>query len=397
MMLRCLLLPLCLLAVGENDWLSFRGDSRNVAEGDPPVSWADGRNVRWKAPIEGRGPSSPIVLGDRVVVTSSDGARQDRLMVSCFDLEDGKLLWRRSFWATGRTATHPDSANAAPTPASDGQRVFAFYSSNDLACLDRDGRLLWYRGLAHDFPKAGNDVGMAASPVVVEGVVIVQIESQGDAFAAGINAETGQTIWRRPRKRTANWSSPTTLKVGDRWQVLLQSPDGVTAHNPATGEEIWRFEASCDSIASPTTEPGKVYVSTEDGLTLLEVTPDSKAPEVVWQERDLVASPASPVVRGNRIYSLRRQFLSCGDAESGQQLWRKRLAGQYWGTPLLVGDRLYVASKEGKAQVMQLGDSDEAPTDVSVTEMDETIQASPVVVGDALLIRTDDHLWKIAR
>ena len=103
------------------------------------------------------------------------------------DQHTGKQRWRRSFWATGRTYTHPTSSNAAPTPVSDGQYIYAFYSSNDLACLDLSGNLMWYRGLAHDYPKAGNDVGMASSPAIAGDVVVVQIENQGDSFASGID------------------------------------------------------------------------------------------------------------------------------------------------------------------------------------------------------------------
>ncbi len=391
-----ILLIASLAFLGEGDWLQFRGDSRNVAEGNPPTTWANGENVQWKAPLVGRGPSSPIVVGDRVVVTSSDGVLQDRLIVSCFSLKSGEQLWQRNFWATGRTATHSMSANAAPTPASDGERIFAFYSSNDLACLDLNGELLWYRGLAADFPKAGNDVGMASSPIVVDGAVIVQIENQGDSFAAGLDAKTGETLWRLDRPKQANWASPTELPTVNGSQVLLQSPNGVTSHRPRTGEEIWRYEANCQSVASPTAEPGKVYLPTNEGLALLKLSDDSDSPELVWQKQSLNVGPASPVVRGNFIYALQRGILSCADAETGRVLWKKRFSGEYWGTPLLVGDKLYLANKDGEAQVVLL-DSDEKDPTVEVTKMDETMLASPVVAGDALFMRTEDHLWKIAR
>ena len=172
------------------DWPQFRGPrSNSVASSE--LDWPAGEvPVAWTAPLPGRGPSSPIVVGQKVFVTASSGVQQDRLHVLAFDAIRGKPLWERQFWATGRCLSHPSSANAAPTPASDGQRLFAFYSSNDLVCLDLDGNLLWYRGLAHDFPRVGNDAGMSSSPLVLgdslSAIVEVTLDRQGaehlDAF-----------------------------------------------------------------------------------------------------------------------------------------------------------------------------------------------------------------------
>ena len=217
------------------DWPQFRGpDGDSVTEGTaPPVEWsdADGQNIAWRVSLPGRGPSSPIVVGSRVLVTASSGVKQDRLHVLCFDAANGEQLWQRQFWATGRTLTHPSSANAAPTPASDGKLVFAFYSSNDLACLDLDGNLKWFRGLAHDYPAAGNDVGMSSSPVVAGDVVVAQVECQGDSFATGIDKNTGETRWRAVLPREASWASPVVIPGDDPKDsiVLLQSPSRLEA------------------------------------------------------------------------------------------------------------------------------------------------------------------------
>ncbi len=196
------------------DWPQFRGADSNSVSGDaqPPTEWSETKNVAWKVELPGRGPSSPIVIGDRVVVTASSGVKQDRLHVLCFSAADGHRVWERQFWATGRTLSHPSSANAAPTPASDGHLIFAFYSSNDLACLDLDGNLQWFRGLAYDFPHAGNDVGMSSSPVVVGDVVVAQVECQGDSFAVGIDKATGETRWRVDRPHEASWASPVVVR-----------------------------------------------------------------------------------------------------------------------------------------------------------------------------------------
>ena len=202
----------CLLTAA--DWRQFRGnDNTNVStEKNIPITWSDTENTAWKIPLPGRGASGPIVIGDKVVLTCSSGPKQQRMHVVCFHTDTGKQLWHRQFWATGRTLAHPSSCNAAPTPASDGERIYAFYSSNDLVCLDLEGNLIWYRGLTHDYPAAGNDVGMSSSPLVIGKTVIVQVENQGDSFAAGINTATGETRWRKSRDRVANWASPVVYR-----------------------------------------------------------------------------------------------------------------------------------------------------------------------------------------
>ena len=188
------------------DWRQFRGnDSSSVAAGEqPPVVWGETENIAWKIPLTGRGLSGPIIVGDRVYLTSSDGFNQERLLVECFDARTGVRRWRRTFLATGRTQCHSKMAVATPTPASDGKRIFAFFSSNDLICLDLDGNLLWLRGLTHDYPNASNSLGMASSPVVVGETVVVQVENHADSFSTGLDVKTGATRWHINAVRHTN-------------------------------------------------------------------------------------------------------------------------------------------------------------------------------------------------
>jgi outer membrane protein assembly factor BamB len=380
------------------DWAQFRGPAGTSVASDAklPTQWnvSESQNVAWKADLPGRGPSSPIVVGDRVVVTCSDGPLQEKLLVVCFDAKSGKQLWRRQFWATGRTYSHPDSANAAPTPASDGKRIFAFYSSNDLACLSLDGDLLWFRGLAYDYPKAGNDVGMASSPVVVDDTVVVQVENLGDSFAAGIDAATGETRWRLPRKASMNWTSPALFRTPQGKQVvMLQSPGLLSAHDPKTGEQVWQFEAECQTIPTAVGTDGRVYVPAK-GLTALDLA-DGTAPKVLWDSNQLNPGPASPIVVGKRVYAMSRAgVLTCGDADNGKNLWQLRVGGTFWSTPVVAGGKLYCVNQDGKAKVVELGEGKGEV--VGEADFGERVQGSPAVAGNALYVRSDKHLWKIS-
>jgi outer membrane protein assembly factor BamB len=382
-----------------DDWLQFRGSTGNpVADADVPTKWSDKENVAWKSALPGRGLSSPIVIGDRVVVTCSSGYKQDRLYVLCFDVESGKELWRREFWATGRTFTHPTSAVAANTPASDGKSIFAFFSSADLACLDLDGNLLWYRGLSHDYPKSGNDVGMSSSPVVADGVVVVQVESQGDSFATGIDADTGETLWRIARGRQSNWASPVVLpgKGARKAVFLLQSADGLTAHEFRSGKELWKYGQPCKTTPSPVVADDSLYLPTENGLTRLDFTDDSNAFELKWEANKLSPGSSSPVVHDDRVYTLSGSVLKCASAESGKILWEKRVGGKrYWATPVIARKLMYCANQDGDVEVVDLTAA--KGEIVETNSMGEAFFGTPAIAGNALYIRSDKHLWKIAK
>jgi outer membrane protein assembly factor BamB len=378
------------------DWPQFRGP--NGASFSPDTLLSFGETVKdsvaWKAALPGRGASSPIVVGGRVFVTASSGSQQDRLHVLAFAADTGRELWHREFWATGRTLCHPVTAVATPTPASDGRRVFAFYSSNDLACLDHDGNLVWYRGLARDYPKAGNDAGMASSPAVVADTAVVQIENQGDSFAAGIDAATGETRWRIRRDPVANWSSPLALPgTGqERAVVLLQSSSGLTAHDARTGKEVWRYGVKCREIPSPAYQCGRLIVAA-NGLTALGVTDPSVAPSLVWEKGDLNLSYCSPVADDKHIYVMNSAgVLACADASTGSVLWRARVGGPHWGTPVVAGDVLCCVNNDGQVRIVQVGERGKI---LGSFDLGEKVLASPAVADGAVYVRSDSHLWKL--
>jgi outer membrane protein assembly factor BamB len=379
------------------DWLQFRGpDQRAVADGAKlPVSFGKDENVAWKSPLPGKSASSPIVVGGKVIVTTSSGAKQDRLHVLAFDAKSGDALWKREFWATGRTQCHEMSAVAAPTPASDGERIFAFYSSNDLACLDLDGNLLWYRGLGRDYPLVGNDAGMSSSPVVSGNTVIVQVEAQGDSFVAGIDTQTGETRWRIDRKKEAAWSSPVVLKgeTAEQDAVLIQSPSGLTVLDPYTGRERAKFEQACAGIASSTVKGDTLFVPA-GGITALKFDSGMEKPEVLWQENRLNPTACSPIVGEDRVYVVSRAVLVSADAKTGATKWQLRLPqGQYWSTPLLSDGRLYVFSYEGVASIVELGEKQGKV--IFERDLGEKVLGTPAVVDGAMYLQTDSSLWKI--
>jgi outer membrane protein assembly factor BamB len=390
--LLCISVILCMGA----DWRQFRGTHSNsvAADANLPVNWSADENVAWKSPLPGRAASSPIIVGKQVYVTRSGGVKQDRLYVLSFDTETGKQMWRREFWATGRTYTHPTSSVAAPTPASDGKRIVAFYSSNDLACLDLDGNLLWYRGLGLDFDKAGNDVGMSSSPVIADGVVIVQAENQGNSFATGISLEDGRPLWKTPRPAMANWASPIIVPgPSGKPAVILQSPGDLKAHDVQTGKELWNFTGGFGTITSATLS-GELLLLNSGGMTALRIGLDITTPDVYWSQNRLSSNGASPVVHDGKVYVLSGSIAKCGDLQTGELLWQSRLEGRFWASPILAGGHLYYVNQEGLGQVLSIAEEGKI---VAKNEMGEVVLGTPAVSGDALFIPTDKNLWRVSK
>jgi outer membrane protein assembly factor BamB len=375
-------------------WLGFRGDgtsSSNVAPAT--LVMGDGGNLAWKRGMPGRSVAGPIVVGDLVVSTSSSGQNGEVLHVDGVDLTSGELAWRQVFRATGRPYCHPTSANAAPTPASDGQRIFAFFSSNDLVCLSAEGKLLWYRGLGYDYPKAGNDIGMASSPLCVDGAVIVQVEAQGDSFAAAIDVETGKNLWRLDRPKRSNWSSPLAIRRGDgSSEVIIQSRQDVIAVDPRSGKTLWRTDEAGASVSSPTASGGTLLLP-GNSLIALDVSGDEAMPPVVWRNNRLVPRNASVVAAGDRIYCLKGSVLVAAEIDRGRLVWQKRLSGLAgtWATPVIADQTLYVFDQVGLGLVVR--DNGKKAEIVSKVQLGEPVLASPAAAAGRLLVRGERTIF----
>ncbi len=394
-----LLIGTVLFVCAGGDWPEFRGPAHNpvVPDVSLPAKLAD--HLAWKIELPGRGASSPIVVRGRVVVTASSGPLQDRLHVLCFDAGKGKLLWHRQFWATGRTLCHSSSAVAANTPCSDGDAIYAFFSSNDLICLDLDGNLRWLRGLTYDHPTAANDVGLAASPVVAGPVVVVQVECQGESFVAGLDRNTGQTRWMLPRPRQANWSSPIawTDPVTGNKQVVAQSGQMLTGIHPETGQVLWNLPLPCRTIPSCTPAGDGLLVPTGRGLVNLQL-PGTARQKTLWTSNRLAPSDPSPLVWNDQVLVIKRTILAAGSLEDGKLLWQLRLRGQrFWATPVVGGTRLFAVSDDGLGQVVQLPQGRKGRGRIlDRYEFEDRVLGSPALTSQGLFVRSLGALWKFS-
>jgi outer membrane protein assembly factor BamB len=389
-----------------NDWPMFRGPAaRSVAHAQElPIEWSveDGENVTWRVDLPGRGVSGPIVVDGKVIVTASSGPTRDRLHVVAFAAHTGEKLWHRQFWATGKSLCHETSANAAPTPASDGERIFAFYSSNDLITLDLDGNLLWMRGLEIDYPGAGNALGMSSSPVVVGDVVVVQSEAQGNAFVAALDRDTGQTRWDVERPKASNWCSPIAVDaeytIDKQPAVVLQSAEGIRLHRADNGEVLLNIDTACETIPSLTFN--EYLYAPSNGIQVFDIMSaglDDKD-QPVWQESKLQSGSPSPVVVDGQVFVINRGgVLSCGSIKDKEVSWKLRLGGRFWATPVSVGNYLYCINADGKCFVVERGVDGNKGRIVAENEFGEDVLGSPAVADNGLFVRSHAHLWRIAK
>ena len=370
------------------------GGSGIANEQNLPIQWSEKENIRWKAELPGRGLSNPVIAGGRVFLTAVTGFEQKRLHVLCLDRNSGKEIWQRQFWATGTTLCHPKTNMAAPTPVTDGERVYAVFATADLVCLDKDGNLMWYRSLVGDHPTIGNNVGMAASPTLWKDVLIVPMENVGDSFVAGIDVKTGENRWRIARPRTINWTTPVVIDNQGKAEVILTTPGRFTAHDPATGKELWRWEGECGSAPSPVLGAGLLFIP-GGRLTALKPGSPSRPAEVVWQSNMLATGYTSPTYYEGLVYTVSGNgVVACADAATGKLLWKERVDGKFSASPLAADGKIYVASEEGVVTVLQAGRGAKV---LASSSLPEVFLASPVASGGAVFLRSDKHLYCIGK
>jgi outer membrane protein assembly factor BamB len=382
-----LLLP-CLTA-NAADWLQFRGPNHSSISPEKNIASAlSEASLAWKASLPGRGISSPLILGERLYLTASSGAEQDRLHVMCLRASDGAKIWERQFWATGRTMTHPKICVATSTPCSDGKHLFAAFSSNDVLCLDLEGNLVWMRGLTRDYPNASNSLGMASSPIVVGETVVFPVESDSESFAVGLSVKDGSNRWKIARPKQSNWTSPVALG-GD---VAFLSGAGLNVVEASSGKQKWAFGGG-SSMSSATLADGMLYVPTK-GTTVLRPPTGEGEPEVVWQNNQALCSTVSPVVHHGRLYTVNNAgILKCSSAKDGEKVWQLRTTGPYSATAVAAGDYLYMVNEKGLVQTIDTTAPEGAV--VSSLDLQDTFIGTPSIGAKALYLRSDKYLYRL--
>jgi outer membrane protein assembly factor BamB len=396
-MSRVLTALIVLLASGwalAGDWPQFRGPNGNGIGTDTglPESWSPTDNLKWKAPLPGRGLSCPVIVGNRLFVTASSGMAMTRLHVLGYDADSGERLWERQFWATGQTLCHPKTCMAGPTPVTDGKHVWCLFATNDLICLNAAGDVEWYRSLSADYPLMTNHVGRAASPVLFEDLLIVPLENQGASYLVGIDAKTGVNRWKVERPLENNWTTPVFAQRNGRTEVVLQGMRVLTGFDPRTGDKLWEVEDDgLFTIPSPVVA-GDLVLAASRGMIAVKPAANGAAP-VAWKSIKLSSGTPSPLVVDGRVYTLRGDILVCGDLADGKVLWDQRLKGPFSASPVFADGKIFAVNEEGLTAVVQPGKEAKV---LSTNDLKDTILATPSIANGSLYLRSDKFIYRIA-
>lgn len=344
----------------EGDWPNWRGPTGNghSAESGLPVRWNE-NSIVWKTSLAGDGQSSPVIIGDRIFLTTAlENGRQR--VVFCVDRTNGKLLWSEIAWSGEPEASHKMNGWASASCAADEERVVAFFGRGGLHCFSHDGRKLWSK----DLGKFEGAWGTAASPLIAGELVIQNCDAEVEASITGINMRTGEIVWKTPRDvpTRGGWSSPVLVPVADRVEVVLNGFNGVTGYELTSGKKLW----FCKSFAGR----GEPTVTPANGLLLLvNGTPgdtyavrtggsgDVTESHMAWHTpRKTGRDQPSPIaIDGIMIVSSMEGIAISYDLISGRELWKERLGGNFTSSPIAAGGLAYFQSDAGETIVIKPG------------------------------------------
>ncbi|HUU58410.1 MAG TPA: PQQ-binding-like beta-propeller repeat protein, partial [Phycisphaerae bacterium] len=388
------------------NWPRFRGPGGSGVSAftNVPTRWNGDtvQNILWKTAIPLPGKNSPVVWGDRVFLT---GATKVKREVYCFNAASGALLWRRAVeTAVGRTLDPPeieeDTSYAAPTAATDGQRVYAIFANGDLVCLDFAGRQVWSEGLA----PLDNQYGHASSLAMHRNLLLVQLDQEAPdeggpapSVLLAYDGPRGKRVWEAYRAVEGSWMSPIVIATPAGPQVIAGGNPFLIAHDPTDGKEIWRARVlGADCAPSPIFAGGLVIVAQPYG-ELSAVRPDGRGDvtetHVAWRAAGGMPEICSPASDGKLVWTLMTYgLLTCYDAKDGKIVWEKQIDAEFNASPSLVGDRLYLLSTKGVAIIIETG---RAYRELSRAELGEPVHASPAFADGRIYIRGKEHLYCI--
>jgi outer membrane protein assembly factor BamB len=388
--MKALLLTFALAAPALADWPQFRGPNGSGVSADKNLpEKIDATTQQWAADLPGRSVASPIVFGGHVYVACSSGNREDRLHVLAFDAATGKKLWHRQLAATGSTACHPKSAMAAMTPVADEKGVYTLFATGDLAAFDHDGKLLWYRSLVGDYPTISNQLGLASSPALFDGKLIVPMDNAGESFIAALDTGTGKNVWKTTRPADINWVTPIVRPLTSTdAEVLQQGPKGLTAYDLATGKEKWSHKAAGGS-PTPSLADGLLIVPS-GGVSVFK--PGDGKLEQVWTSPKYRTGYSSPLYYDGRVYAVAAGRVFSADAKTGKDVWAYTLKGKQmmYASPVAGDGKVYVLSDAGAMTVLKAGGDTEE--ELSVTQLKAECMGTPAISGGAVFIQTDKQL-----
>ncbi|MBN2243873.1 MAG: PQQ-binding-like beta-propeller repeat protein [Acidobacteria bacterium] len=427
-------------ALAEN-WPQWRGPSSSGVSGSSglPTHWNAEEHVKWKASLAGLGASSPIVWGDRIFVTSQQGrirlqqgtypllARDDRelsgrenpiggreanpdaedgavyLIVESFRLADGKRLWEFKTPATGMLPELHEKHNlATPTPVTDGTLVYAWFGNGQIFALDMEGRVAWKRHLGEEYSPFTTRWGHGSSPALHGDSLFLLCDHSGDSYLLALDKRTGAERWKADRgKEWISHSTPLAIRSAGGEELIINSSERIDAYDPGTGKPLWHAGAWRQTpVPTPVFHDGILYmVRGYRNSDFLAIRPggrgDVTGTGILWRSSGGASYVPSILYYEGLLYVTNEVgVVTCADAADGKTLWRKRLGGIFFASPVAGDGKVYMVSETGDTYVLEAG---REPNVLSQNPLDERMVASPAISGGNLILRSDGTLFCIGK
>ena len=426
-----------------------------------PDRWSKTENVEWMAEIPGRGWSSPVVSGGTVFLTAvtTDGkskapqtgteysneyvaelmkqgltqaqvlekvtARDTELpsevtlhyFLYCLDLKTGRVNWKKEFH-NGRPpgGRHRKNSFSSETPVTDGKHVFVYVANLGLYAFDFTGKQVWNTALEAN--PIYLDFGTGGSPVLRDNQLIILSDNEKQQFLASFDKRTGKRIWRTDRSiretgggrsQGSAWTTPFFWTNKRRTEIVTIGPAAAVSYD-LEGKELWRLGGmSVGPVPSPFSYDGLLNINAGRGQPLFAVLPGANGDitlgkteksnaHVVWSDARGGTYLPTPVAYDGGVYSLTETgILNRYEAKTGKLSYKKRLdsePGFFTTSPWAYNGKVFCLSEEGKTFVVAAGEKFKL---LHVNSLDEMAQATPAIVDDRLLVRTESRLYSIRR
>ena len=427
------LLALVMPALGQlkrsDNWHQWRGPEANGVSrsANPPVTWSETENIKWKIPVEGRGVSSPIIWGDKIFLLSSVNTGEVdaslpkpedqpervfgikhpntkyRFVVLCLDRDTGKEIWRRR--ATDivpHEGHHKDNSFASASPFTDGKRLYCWFGSAGLYCFDLDGKKLWSRDLGR--AKVGASLGEGCSPVVHDGKVVILRDNQGQSTIETLDAITGEPLWKKERDEPNGWATPLIVPYKGTTQVITCGDNLIRSYDLESGEIIWQCGGlSQNTIPCPVTDGDRVYcMSGYQGYSLLALPLSAKgditgSEEIVWSKSKNTPYIPSPILYDGMLCFLKsnQSLYSALDSRTGNELMgptRLPSVANVYASPVGASGRIYVTGRNGVTLVLKRDKEFEV---LATNKLDDEFRGSAALVGGQIILRGSQFLYCI--
>lgn len=410
-------------------WAQWRGPlaTGEAPHADPPIRWSEDTNIRWKTRIPGRGHSTPVVWGTRIYLTAAlpigeklpprysgrEGAHDNRpitqrqqFVVLALDRKTGKIVWRKVVnEALPHEGGHYTATLASASPVTDGKRVYAFFGSYGLYCLNSEGQLQWKRDFGRMNTRHGH--GEGASPALHGDLLLVNWDHEEQSFLEAIDKRTGKTRWRATRDEVTSWSTPIVVeRPQESPQVIVSGTDRLRGYDLASGKVLWECGGlSRNIVASPVAGQGMVFAaSSYDTRALLAIKLEGArgnitgTPQVAWSTRLRTPYVPSPLLYRGSLYFLRHYqgILSRLEAKTGEEKlgpYRLGILRDIYASPVAAAGRVYVTDLNGLTAVIEHSDK---PRLLALNPIGESVAASAAVVDKEIFLRGAEHLFCIA-